>query len=213
MYEENEINVLGIIGSPRRNGNTEILVDEILLGAAECGVQIGKIILEELNIAPCKACNLCKNGGACVQDDDMSALLEMMDNSQVWVLGTPIYWWGPTAQMKAFVDRWYGSNHTKFQNKRVILALPLGGSKEESAHHTIGMFRSAMDYLGMKHVTTVIAPGVHKRGAIREKNSVLKIARDAGRLAIETLDVVQGCCLDQGNQESELNVRSGYNEV
>ena len=59
MYEPNETHVLGIIGSPRRNGNTEILVDEILSGAAESGAQIGKVILDELNIAPCKACNLC----------------------------------------------------------------------------------------------------------------------------------------------------------
>ena len=209
VFVENEINVLGIIGSPRRNGNTEILVDEILAGAAENGAQIGKVILDELNIAPCKACDLCKKGGACVQDDDMSALLEMMVNSQVWVLGTPIYWWGPTAQMKTFVDRWYGANHAKFQGKQVILALPLGGSREESAQHTVGMFRNIIDYLSMKHIATVIAPGVYRRGVISEKSSILQIARDTGRFAVETLDDTQGYSLDQRNEESGLNVGSG----
>jgi len=209
VHELNQINVLGIVGSPRRNGNTEILVDEILSGAAEAGAQIGKVILDELDISPCKACNACKGGNPCIHDDDMSALLEMMENSQVWVLGTPIYWWGPTAQMKAFVDRWYGANYAKFQDKRVILALPLGGSKEESAQHTIGMFRSIMDYLNMKHIATVVAPGINQRGAIREKSSILTIARDTGRFAVEELDCSQECSLDQRNEESSLNVRSG----
>ena len=72
MYELNETNVLGIVGSPRRNGNTEILVDEILAGAAESGAQIGKVILDELNIAPCKACNQCRDESTCAQDDDMA---------------------------------------------------------------------------------------------------------------------------------------------
>ncbi len=55
--------ILGIVGSPRKGGNTETLVDTILAGSAECGGVSEKVILQELSIAPCRACNYCKNKG------------------------------------------------------------------------------------------------------------------------------------------------------
>ena len=70
--------VLGIVGSPRRGGNTEILVDEVLAGAEEAGALAEKVILTRLNIAPCQACDACRDTDECVQQDDMSALLEKM---------------------------------------------------------------------------------------------------------------------------------------
>ena len=96
--------MLGIVGSPRQGGNTDILVDEILSGAREAGAQVEKIMLGELAIAPCQACYACRKGGGCVQRDDMEDLLAKMKSSSVWVLGTPVYWWGPSAQLKAFVE-------------------------------------------------------------------------------------------------------------
>ena len=83
--------VLGIVGSPRRQGNTEILVDEVLAGAAENAALTHKVILSELDIAPCKACEVCTRTGKCVHQDDMSDLLTQMFESDVWVLGTPVY--------------------------------------------------------------------------------------------------------------------------
>ena len=118
--------VLGIVGSPRRGGNTEILVDEVLAGAEADGALTEKVILSKLNIGPCRGCDACGKTGKCVQQDDMHTLLEQMERSQVWVLGTPVYYWGPTAQFKAFVDRWYGAGKiVTFNGKRVILAIPL----------------------------------------------------------------------------------------
>ena len=58
--------ILGIVGSPRRGGNTEILVDEVLAGAEEVGAFTEKIILNELNITPCQACDGCQKTGKCV---------------------------------------------------------------------------------------------------------------------------------------------------
>lgn len=59
--------MLGIVGSPRRGGNTETLVDEVLRGAEESGVLTEKIILSEQRIAPCRACQACWTSGKCVQ--------------------------------------------------------------------------------------------------------------------------------------------------
>ena len=119
--------VLGIVGSPRRGANTETLLDSVLAGAVEGGAAITKVVLSELNIAPCRACNKCQREGSCIHDDDMDALVELMEKSDVWVFGTPIYWWGPSAQFKAFIDRWYGVDQRIFQGKQVILTIPMGG--------------------------------------------------------------------------------------
>jgi multimeric flavodoxin WrbA len=191
VHDTNDIHVLGIVGSPRRNSNTEILVDEVLSGAAEMGAQIGKVILDELNIQPCKACDRCRDSQSCVQEDDMAPLLELMNQSQVWVLGTPIYWWGPTAQMKAFIDRWYGARHSRFQKRNVILTLPLGGGSERYAQPTIDMFKSIMNYLNMNHFATIVAPGVYHRGVVSEKIRILETAHQTG------IDVVESLTIDE----------------
>jgi multimeric flavodoxin WrbA len=174
------LNILGIVGSPRRGGNTEILVDEVLRGAEEVGALSEKIILNKLNIKPCQACNTCYKTGKCIQNDDMISLLEKMKESNVWVLGTPIYWWGPTAQFKAFLDRWYNPIHQEFKGKHVILVIPLEGDHERYARHTIGIFTDVLNYLNMKLFETIVAPGVGRRGEVREKENILKKAYRAG---------------------------------
>lgn len=177
--------VLGIVGSPRRGGNTETLVDEVLRGAEEAGAQVAKIILSELNIAPCRACDGCADTGECVQRDDMSALLARMQASQVWVLGTPVYWWGPTAQFKTFVDRWYSAQRTvDFREQRAVLAIPMEDGNVSGARYVVGMMAEALDYLGVELFATVLAPGVLDPGAVRGHEDVLAMARRAGREAV-----------------------------
>ncbi|MCP4542846.1 MAG: flavodoxin family protein [Chloroflexi bacterium] len=184
MTETNSKRVLGIVGSPRRGGNTEILVDEVLRGAKEAGAQVEKVILSKLEIGPCRGCDACKKVGKCTQQDDMHALLEQMEHSQVWVLGTPVYWWGATAQFKAFLDRWYGvQDRTMFVGRRTILIIPLEDT-ENTARHTVGMFQDVLNYLKMEHLFTVVAPGVLDRGAVREHPGILAAAYQAGQKAI-----------------------------
>ena len=172
--------VLGIVGSPRRGGNTEILVDTIIATAVEQGATSEKVILNELEIAPCQACNGCQRTGSCIHEDDMEQLLPLMEKSEVWVLGTPIYWWGPTAQFKLFVDRWYGVDQRIFQGKQVIAAIPMGGGNGHYARHTIGMIKDICNYLGMNYIETVVAPGMNGKGSVRESTSAIESARLAG---------------------------------
>ncbi len=185
MDGTNHMRVLGIVGSPRRGGNTEILVDEILAGAAEAGADTEKIILNELNILPCQACDACKDGDECIQDDDMSELLKQMDRCRIWVLGTPVYWWGPSAQLKAFIDRWYGADQAIFKGRTIILAIPLGSGNKKTAQHVVGMFHDIADYLGMNIAATVLALGAYKLSAVRKHASVLANARQAGKQAVD----------------------------
>ena len=174
MSETDPQRVLGIVGSPRRGGNTEVLVDEVLAGAEEAGALTDKVMLSRLDIGPCRGCDACGKTGKCVQQDDMPALLEQMERSQVWVLGTPVYYWGPTAQFKAFVDRWYGAGQVvEFEGRRVILTIPLGSGDARDARHTVGMLEDALAWQKSELFATILAPGVMERGAVRERPGVL----------------------------------------
>ncbi len=182
--------VLGIVGSPRKGGNTDILVDTILEGAKARGAKVEKIRLADLRISPCKACYGCAKTGLCVQKDDMAKLFVKMRKSGVWVIGTPVYWWGPSAQLKVFVDRWFAkvrrqSDLAIFKGKKVILAIPMGDTSRRTARHVIGMFKDALAYVGGILFGTVLAPGAYEKGEVRSDAKVLKHARKLGEESVK----------------------------
>ena len=119
----------------------------------------------------------------------MAGLLDKMKASDVWVLGTPVYWWGPSAQIKAFVDRWFSQagddEHMQiFKDRRVILAVPMGDTDPETGRHVIGMFRDAVDYVGAELFASVLAPGAYDKGDVRANPGALKQARQQGAAAV-----------------------------
>ena len=100
--------VLILEGSPRRNGNSAILSGEFTRGAEEAGCSVEKIQVAHKKVAGCLGCNACyRNGGTCVQKDDMADIREKMLAADVIVLASPIYFYSMTAQMKAVIDRTY----------------------------------------------------------------------------------------------------------
>ena len=100
--------VLILEGSVRRNGNSTILSDEFARGAEEAGCSVEKIRVAGKKVAGCLGCNACiRNGGTCVQKDDMAEIREKMLAADVIVLASPIYFYSMTAQMKAVIDRTY----------------------------------------------------------------------------------------------------------
>ncbi|MDH4157529.1 MAG: flavodoxin family protein [candidate division Zixibacteria bacterium] len=176
------VRALGIVGSPRRRGNTDVLVDEVLAGAKEQGAAFEKVYLGRLDISPCRACDTCKKTGVCVVQDDMQSLLKKMRAADVWVLGTPVYFWGPTGWFKAFVDRWYGARkQVRFEDKHAVVVVPMEDTNPATARHTTGMMQDTLDHVKTPLVTTVVAPGVLKRGAVQAKIEAMRSARRAGR--------------------------------
>ena len=173
--------ILGINGSPRSKGNTEILLDAVLAGAKEAGATISSVKLRDLDVSPCRACDACKRTGKCIQKDDMQDLLLKMESSDVWIMGTPVYWWGPTAQLKAFIDRWYGINRDFFKDRKAVLVIPLGSSNPRTAQHVLGMFEDIFSYLGMKQIGTLLAPGVYERGEAKTRLDLLEEATKLGK--------------------------------
>lgn len=185
--------VLAIVGSPRRNGNTEILVDEVLRGAREAGAAVEKVILSELDLAPCDACKACADTGECIIVDAMYDLFTAMERSQVWVLGTPVYWWGPSAQFKIFIDRWYSKaqrdeDKVLFEGRRVILVVPMGDEDARTARHVVGMMTDALEYVGASLYATVLAPSANEAGEVLKFPEILAAAYEAGKAAARAED-------------------------
>lgn len=173
--------VLAIIGSPRRGGNTEILVERILEGAQSAGAETRKFTLTDLAVSPCAGCDGCVGTRSCVIQDDLGILIEAMTQSDVWVFGTPVYYAGPTAQFKAFMDRWYCMDQGIFKGKKAIIAIPLG-DKPEIARHTEGMFREALEFQGSEIVEMLLAPHSFELGSVNQQSELLERAYRVGAL-------------------------------
>ncbi len=97
--------ILGFFGSPRRGGNTEILLDETLRSAKEKGAQTEKIILNELNIRPCQECGGCDKTGRCVVKDDMQDIYPKLRRANSVIVASPVFFSSVSAQTKAMIDR------------------------------------------------------------------------------------------------------------
>ncbi|MFC1966345.1 flavodoxin family protein [Chloroflexota bacterium] len=99
--------VLGIVCSPRRGGNTEVLVEEALANARELGADVELVILAGKNITPCDGCESCVKTGKCRIEDDMQEIYSKLLETDGVIFGTPVYFWSVTAQAKAIIDRTY----------------------------------------------------------------------------------------------------------
>ncbi|MCD6294629.1 MAG: NAD(P)H-dependent oxidoreductase [Deltaproteobacteria bacterium] len=97
--------VLGLQGSPRAKGNTSILLSAFLDEVERLGGRVSTLDATQMKVMPCRGCGVCERKGYCPQDDDMQAAYPLLRKADLVVLATPIYFYGPTAQLKAFIDR------------------------------------------------------------------------------------------------------------
>ena len=97
--------VLGLQGSPRAKGNTGILLSAFLNEVERLGGRVNTLDATQMKVMPCLGCGACERKGYCPQDDDMQAAYPLLRKADLVVLATPIYFYGPTAQLKAFIDR------------------------------------------------------------------------------------------------------------
>jgi len=114
------VKILGIVGSPRKGGNTELLVKQALRAAEEEGAQTELIRLADKEIKPCDGCRSCKIKKDCIKEDDFKPIFEKMVESDGIILSSPVYFGSATPQIKALIDRaGYLSNQIGrvFENK------------------------------------------------------------------------------------------------
>jgi len=177
--------ILGVMGSPRRNGNTHILVSKILEGAGAEGAAGDILFLADLAIQECDGCHACWKGTECSKDDDMNSIYPKIIESDAIIFGTPVYWYGPTALMKGFIDRFVyfncPENRKKIRGKPAVLAIPFEEEDPQAAALLKAFFEKSLQYLQMRLIGHIVVPGVTRKGEIVEKADRLKEAYDLGR--------------------------------
>lgn len=173
--------VLGIVGSPRKNGNTDQLIDVILESAKKAGAEVEKVYLSDLEIAHCRECLLCHvvKPKTCAIKDDMGSLVDKMNKADALVMGTPMFWYSPSGLFKDFMDRWYGYP-INWAAKKNVFVIALGTQDSEVARNMRGMFIDSLGYEGAKPYAFVEADGAYEPGDVLKLDKVLAQARKVG---------------------------------
>ena len=181
--------ILLINGSPRQHGNTDILLDKVAEGVRLAGREAETIRLADLAIHPCIGCGHCETEGVCVIDDDMTTLYDQLARADRVVIGTPVYFYGVTAQTKAFIDRcqalWcrkYLLGQIRLDRDRlrgylVSVAATDGGRIFDGARLTV---RYLFDALDVTYAGELLVRGVEGKGAVTRKADQLAAAVELG---------------------------------
>jgi multimeric flavodoxin WrbA len=183
--------VLGIYGSPRKGGNSDLLLDQALEGARQSGAEVKAVYARKLKLSGCLECGGCDETGVCVVDDDMGQIYPLMEEAQAIILSTPIFFYNVPAQAKALIDRgqacWAkrllkkGKERGKYEGGRGYL-IALGATKGQNLFQGVELtakyFYDAMD---MSYEGGLMHRGIEGKGSVNEHPEVLKEAFELGR--------------------------------
>lgn len=159
-----EKKVLILSGSPRKGGNSDLLCDAMLRGAREAGHEAEKIMIGEKKIGFCRACYGCRDRGACVLGDDMAPVLEKMQQADVIVLASPVYFYSIDAQMKAVIDRTL-PKWTQLKNKEFYYILTAADPDPAAMDGALACFRGfAVCLEGAEERGVLMGNGLYEAG-------------------------------------------------
>jgi multimeric flavodoxin WrbA len=181
--ERRVLKVLGLSCSPRKAGNTEVLVMAALEGARTEGAEVELFGLAGKEINPCDGCNACHRTGRCRVEDDMQSVYEKMAEADGIIFGTPVYFYGMTAQMKAVIDRTYAPlGPGKSLANKVGGIIAVAGS--------VGLIDVVKDlyfYFAVKRMLPGNWVGAYAtaKGDIGEKAGAMKAAHELGRELVQ----------------------------
>ncbi len=188
--------VLGIAASPRRNGNTDLLLHEALRGAAEAGAKTEFYPIRRHAIRPCSACDACRATGQCVQKDDMVEAYAKLLAADHLIFASPIFFVAVSADAKTFIDRCQC-----FWNRKYVLEKPIfdpprphrtglflsvcGSDKEwmfQGARRTV---KALCDVLEYRYAGDHCFVSVDAKGAVRDHPTALAEVHQAGRALVQ----------------------------
>jgi multimeric flavodoxin WrbA len=183
------LRVLGIMGSPRVKGNTDLLLDEALRGAQSQGAEVEKIMVDKLKIAPCREYHGCLKDGNCVIRDDMDKIYPKLLDADRLIVASPIFFYGLTSQIKALIDRCQALWVRKYvpgqglpSSARTGAFIAVGATRGEKLFDgsilTVKYFFQA---IGVSYVDELLIRGVDKKGEIKKHPTALSAAFELGR--------------------------------
>ncbi len=186
--------VLGILGSPRRGGNSELLLDKALEGAQSRGLDTEKIVLNELKFSPCQECAGCARNGKCVVNDEMQLIYKKVDRADRIILASPIFFGSLPAQVKAMIDRyqcrWAAKNifkkASRAKAKKGYLILVSAANKDSFFKNAESIVKNLFAVLDIEFKGKLYCPNVDNKAGILEHPDCLKQAFELskGRLLL-----------------------------
>jgi multimeric flavodoxin WrbA len=184
------VKLMAIQGSPRKGGNTEILLAEAVRGAEEGGAQVERVDLRDLQISPCMEIYSCKQNGICGIKDDMVELYRSMDASHRLILASPIFFYSVSATAKIFIDRCQAAWARRYILGRRITSpierrgafIAVGATKGkrlfDGVKLTVKYFFDAID---MAYADELLVRGMDEKGEVRNFPEHLQAAYELGK--------------------------------
>jgi multimeric flavodoxin WrbA len=186
--------VISILGSPKGEGNTAAILDEIERPLKENGAEVVRYCLGKCRINYCVGCKSCfGDGGLCVQNDDVQTIINDLFESNLVIVASPSYWGDVTGQMKVLIDRctpYCNVKHTDritaSKIKGVAVAVRAGRNKAENENlvHTIEHF---LGHLNIPLISNFTAEGIDTAEDLTNRPELLKNAYDFGRSILDNL--------------------------
>jgi multimeric flavodoxin WrbA len=182
------LRVLGIMGSPRLGGNTDLLLDSALRGALGQGAEVEKVVVDRLNISPCREHYGCLEDGQCVIRDDMDAMYPRLLEADCIVVASPTFFYGVTAQLKSLIDRCQALWARKYVLKQTWPGagrrgafLGVGATRGEKLFDgSIATVRFFFKTIGVEYSEELLVRGVDRKGEILQHPSALRDAFELG---------------------------------
>lgn len=193
------VKITALNGSPRRNGNTETLLDAFLNGAKKAGAEVTKIRLSDIEFKNCKGCNACHKKGVCILNDALTPIFDEIMSSDILVLASPIYSMTVTAEMKAFIDRGQFLWAQRFKTKTLSfdeehLAKHVGVFLSTSGQDLPNIFDAAFPTVraffndaGFSYTQNVLFAGMDLHGGAKGSLERVKESEELGVLSVEFL--------------------------
>lgn len=157
--------ILILNGSPRPNGNTKALVDAFREGAISKGHEVIEFDVARMHIQGCLGCEYChtKGQGACVQKDDMQEIYRVLQEAEVLVLASPIYYHGFSGQLKCVIDRFYAVGAPGALKLQKIAMLLSSGSDQVYDGAVYSFQEDFVGFLGLENAGIVTAHGAENK--------------------------------------------------
>ena len=184
---------IALLGSPRKEGNTDILASEVLRGAQDAGADIEKVYLDDLWIRPIgEVCDNSREREDARNDDDFTGVLERFLDSDVVVFASPVYWQGVSAQLKCFLDRLSSYFRRppyaeRFDGKGYIVVCTFGRKEMEHGDWITRPMKLAVEVLRGEYLGDICA-SVYEKGRVREMPDVLALAYEMGKEAVAQME-------------------------
>lgn len=178
--------VVGILGSPRKKGNSTILANQVLGTLRESGAETEEFTLNKMLYKGCQGCEGCKNGDRCVVHDELSVVMSEIKEADVVVMSTPIYYGDVSGQFKTFFDRTYSFldpylNSRLAPGKKAVFILTQGDLNENVHSDIMPRYENWLKMLGFSEIYLIRAVGVNDVGDVSRKPELMEKAENIGR--------------------------------